>query len=67
MSLAIELIEKIAADKTAWLKDYDNADKIEAFKEQYSNFRTAKSTAQRERLTVSVINTNSGQKRKNGI
>lgn len=55
MSLAIELIEKVAADKTAWLKDYDNADKIEAFKEQYSKFRESKSKNQRERLTVSDL------------
>jgi len=64
MSLAIELIEKIAADKTAWLKDYDNADKIEAFKEQYSKFRTAKSSEEKKRQTISVINTNTGQKQK---
>lgn len=36
--------------------------RMDDFKEQYSKFRTAKSTAQRERLTVSVINTNNGFK-----
>lgn len=36
--------------------------RMDDFKEQYSKFRTAKSTAQRERLTVSVINTNTGAK-----
>lgn len=42
----------------------EKAFQMDDFKEQYSKFRTAKSTAQRERLTVSVINTNPGQKTK---
>ena len=38
--------------------------RMDDFKEQYSKFRESKSKNQRERLTVSVINTNTGQKQK---
>jgi len=44
-------------------KEFEKDFRMQDFINQYSKFRTAKSTAQRV-LTVSVINTNTGQKTK---
>lgn len=56
----LQIADKIEELMYGKMKD----ERISDFKEVYAIARNRNSTAQRERLTVSVINTNTGQKHK---
>lgn len=45
-------------------KEFEKDFRMDDFKEQYSKFRTAKSSEEKKRQSLSVINTNTGQKQK---
>lgn len=55
MSKSQELIEKLAKQKTAWL---------DAFKQEYTEYRERKSGRQKEKLTVSNFNSSGIKKNK---